>query len=192
MSGARLYFECENFQTVGAFKIRGAANAVFSLSDEEARRGVATHSSGNHAAALRQAAAWRGIPAHVVMPDNASFAKRNAVQGYGGDIVFCEPTLAAREATVDRLLTPPLKPEDLHAQLPRHEFHRLASQKSQDNLTLARYRPPLAKSRRACQQHLAWGKRGRAKLTHVCHRPVNCNYLLKIVGHGPVLPRHFD
>lgn len=95
-----LFFKCENFQKVGAFKFRGACNAVFSLSDEEARRGVATHSSGNHAAALSLAARLRGIPAHVVMPRTSREVKRAAVAGYGGRIVLCEPTLAAREATL--------------------------------------------------------------------------------------------
>ncbi len=100
MTGAALFFKCENFQRVGAFKFRGAANAVLSLSDEEASRGVATHSSGNHAAALALAARLRGISAHVVMPRTAKAVKRAAVAGYGGRIVLCEPTLAAREATL--------------------------------------------------------------------------------------------
>ncbi len=100
MTGAALFFKCENFQRVGAFKFRGAANAVFSLTDDEARRGVATHSSGNHAAALALAARLRGIPAHVVMPRTAKAVKRAAVAGYGARIVLCEPTLAAREATL--------------------------------------------------------------------------------------------
>ena len=98
--GASLFFKCENFQKVGAFKFRGACNAVFSLGDEEAKRGVATHSSGNHAAALSLAARLRGIPAHVVMPRTSRAVKRAAVAGYGGRIVLCEPTLAAREATL--------------------------------------------------------------------------------------------
>jgi threonine dehydratase len=98
--GAELFFKCENLQKVGAFKIRGATNAVFSLADGEAQRGVATHSSGNHAAALAQAARWRGIPAHVVMPENAPAIKKKAVAGYGAGIVFCEPTLEARERTL--------------------------------------------------------------------------------------------
>ena len=99
-SGARLYFKCENFQKCGAFKARGATNAVFALSAEAARRGVATHSSGNHAAALARAARLRGIPAYIVMPDNTPQAKRDAVARYGGSgvhITWCEPTLAARE-----------------------------------------------------------------------------------------------
>ncbi|MCL5275062.1 MAG: pyridoxal-phosphate dependent enzyme [Chloroflexi bacterium] len=97
MCGATLFFKCENLQKVGAFKIRGATNAVFSLTDEEAARGVATHSSGNHAAALALAARWRGIPSYVVMPDNAPSIKRAAVAGYGAQIYPCAPTLAARE-----------------------------------------------------------------------------------------------
>jgi threonine dehydratase len=103
-SGAKLFFKCENLQKVGAFKARGAANAVFSLTDAEAARGVVTHSSGNHAAALARAAQLRGIPAHIVMPSNAAKPKQAAVRGYGGLIVFCEPTLAAREATCARIM----------------------------------------------------------------------------------------
>jgi threonine dehydratase len=103
-TGAQLFFKCENFQKVGAFKARGAANAVFSLTAEEAARGVATHSSGNHAAALARAARLRGIPATIVMPKNAPRVKQEAVRGYGGTIVFCEPTLAAREAACARVL----------------------------------------------------------------------------------------
>lgn len=98
-TGARLFFKCENFQKVGAFKARGACNAVFSLTDAEAKLGVATHSSGNHAAALARAAALRGIAAHIVMPANSSKPKQAAVAGYGGRIVLCEPTLEARERT---------------------------------------------------------------------------------------------
>ncbi len=97
-SGASLFFKCENFQKVGAFKARGATNAVFLLDDATARCGVATHSSGNHAAALARAAKLRGILAHIVMPLNSSKVKVSAVEGYGGRIVFCEPTQAAREA----------------------------------------------------------------------------------------------
>ncbi len=98
LAGSHLYFKCENLQKVGAFKARGAANAVFLLSDEEAARGVVTHSSGNHAAALARAATLRGIPAYIVMPKDAPQAKQAAVRRYGGDIVLCEATLAAREA----------------------------------------------------------------------------------------------
>jgi threonine dehydratase len=100
-TGAHLFFKCENFQKVGAFKARGACNAVFSLTDAEARRGVATHSSGNHAAALARAAGLRGISAHIVMPNNSPRPKQTAVAGYGGRIVLCEPTLQARERTCE-------------------------------------------------------------------------------------------
>ena len=104
LASARVFFKCENFQKVGAFKFRGATNAVQSLSAEAAARGVVTHSSGNHAAALALAARQRGIPAYIVMPDNAPPVKREAVAGYGGRITFCEPTQAAREATCAELL----------------------------------------------------------------------------------------
>jgi threonine dehydratase len=96
--GARLLFKCENFQRSGAFKARGAFNAVLALTAEEAARGVVTHSSGNHAAALALAARERGIAAHVVMPETAPAPKKAAVAGYGARIVECAPTLAAREA----------------------------------------------------------------------------------------------
>lgn len=101
--GAQVFLKCENFQKVGAFKFRGASNAVWSLSEEEARRGVITHSSGNHAQALALAAQMRGVPAYIVMPSNAPQVKKNAVAGYGGQITFCEPTLAARESTMERI-----------------------------------------------------------------------------------------
>lgn len=101
--GARIFLKCENMQKVGAFKFRGASNAVFSLSDEQAAHGVCTHSSGNHAQALALAARMRGIPAYIVMPDNAPSVKKNAVAGYGGQITFCEPTLQAREGTLERI-----------------------------------------------------------------------------------------
>src|ERR1700704_5278275 len=97
-SGACLFFKCENFQKGGAFKARGATNAVFSLDDPAARRGVATHSSGNHGSAVARAAKLRGIPAHIVMPSNSAKVKVRAVESYGAQIVFCEPTQAAREA----------------------------------------------------------------------------------------------
>jgi threonine dehydratase len=98
-AGCGVFLKCENFQRVGAFKFRGACNAVFSLSEADARRGVVAHSSGNHAQALALAARLRGIVAHLVMPDNAPAVKKDAVLGYGGKITFCQPTLAAREAT---------------------------------------------------------------------------------------------
>ena len=101
--GVRVYFKCEHLQKAGAFKSRGACNAVFSLSDDEAAKGVITHSSGNHAAALARAAGLRGIPAFIVMPKNAPNVKVAAVRHYGGRITFCEPTQADREATADRL-----------------------------------------------------------------------------------------
>jgi Threonine dehydratase len=92
-----LFFKCENFQKVGAFKFRGATNAVLSMSAEERLRGVVTHSSGNHAAALALAARMNGIKASIVMPENAPIVKKNAVAGYGAEITFCKPTLQARE-----------------------------------------------------------------------------------------------
>ncbi|MDE0227074.1 MAG: pyridoxal-phosphate dependent enzyme [Gammaproteobacteria bacterium] len=101
MFGTRLFFKCENFQRAGAFKFRGACNAVFSLSEDDARRGVATHSSGNHGAALALAARLRGIPCRVVMPRNAPDVKKAAVSGYGAEIDFCAPTLAAREEMLE-------------------------------------------------------------------------------------------
>ena len=103
-AGAQVFFKCENFQRVGAFKFRGACNAVMSLSAREAERGVATHSSGNHAAALALAAQLRGIAAYVVMPTSAPAPKRAAVLDYGARVVDCAPTLAARESTVAQLM----------------------------------------------------------------------------------------
>jgi threonine dehydratase len=103
LTGANLFFKCENLQKAGAFKARGAFNAVMSLSDDEAAAGVVTHSSGNHAAALALAARTRGIAAHIVMPEGAPAAKRAAVAGYGGLITDCAPTLAAREAAAAAL-----------------------------------------------------------------------------------------
>lgn len=98
ISGARLFFKCENFQKVGAFKFRGATNAVLNLTEGQRAAGVVTHSSGNHAAALAHAAAIRGMKAFIVMPSSAPEVKKRAVEGYGAEITFCEPTLAAREA----------------------------------------------------------------------------------------------
>lgn len=97
--GCELFFKCENFQKVGAFKFRGATNAVLSLTSEEKRGGVVTHSSGNHAAALALAARMNGVKAYIVMPENAPVVKKNAVAGYGAEITFCKPTLQAREDT---------------------------------------------------------------------------------------------
>lgn len=102
--GAEIYFKCENFQKVGAFKFRGACNAVFSLTEEEAARGVGTHSSGNHAAALTLASRLRGIKARIVMPVTAPQIKKKAVAGYGADITYCAPTLKARETTLQQLI----------------------------------------------------------------------------------------
>jgi threonine dehydratase len=98
LAGAELFFKCENLQKAGAFKVRGASNAVFGLSDTEAARGVATHSSGNHGTCLSYAAGRRGIPCTVVMPRTAPQAKKDAVRGYGGKVVECEPSTTSREA----------------------------------------------------------------------------------------------
>lgn len=98
LTGAELFFKCENFQKAGAFKVRGASNAVFGLDEDKAKRGVATHSSGNHALSLSYAAGRRGIPCHVVMPHSAPQAKKDAVRGYGGIITECEPSTSSREA----------------------------------------------------------------------------------------------
>jgi len=102
--GARLFFKCENFQKVGAFKARGAHNAVMSLDEAQARRGVVTHSSGNHGAAVALAARNRGIPACVVMPQSAAAVKQAAVARYGAQVTLCAPTLAARESTAQRIV----------------------------------------------------------------------------------------
>jgi threonine dehydratase len=101
--GARLSFKCENLQAAGAFKSRGACNAIFSLTDAEAARGVVTHSSGNHAAALARAARRRGIPAHIIMPTGSPQSKVRNVERFGGRITFCEPGLNAREAACARI-----------------------------------------------------------------------------------------
>jgi len=104
LAGRSLYFKCENLQKIGAFKYRGATNAVQKLSAEAAARGVVTHSSGNHAQAIALAARVRGIPAYIVMPRTAPAVKKNAVEGYGGQVTQCEPTLAAREAAAAELV----------------------------------------------------------------------------------------
>lgn len=101
--GAELFFKCENFQEPGAFKVRGAANAVFGLSDDQAKNGVATHSSGNHASCLSYAAMRRGIPCNVVMPRTAPQAKKDTVRRYGGMITECEPSTTSREETFARV-----------------------------------------------------------------------------------------
>ena len=103
-SGASLFFKCENFQRAGAFKVRGASNAVFGLDDAKAEKGVATHSSGNHALSLSYAAGQRGIPCNVVMPRTAPQAKKDAVRGYGGEIIECEPSTSSREAEFAKLV----------------------------------------------------------------------------------------
>lgn len=104
MTGARLYFKCENFQKVGAFKARGAMNASLKLSREQQQKGLATHSSGNHAQALARAARMLGVPAYIVMPRTAPEIKKRGVRGYGGQIFECEPTLAARESTLAEVI----------------------------------------------------------------------------------------
>lgn len=103
MAGAELFFKCENFQRMGAYKIRGATNAILQLSEDQRSRGVVTHSSGNFAQALALAAQSLGVEAHIVMPSNAPGVKMEGVKAYGGKIVLCEPTLEAREATADRI-----------------------------------------------------------------------------------------
>lgn len=101
ITGAEVYFKCENFQKMGAFKMRGAANAILRLSDEQKRNGVVTHSSGNHAQAISLAAKKIGIKAYIVMPSNAPEIKKEAVKGYGGELIECEPNLVAREAAAE-------------------------------------------------------------------------------------------
>jgi threonine dehydratase len=103
-TGGEIFFKCENFQRAGAFKFRGACNSVYSLSDEDAVRGVATHSSGNHGQALALAARMRGIPAYVVMPENSPTVKLNAVKGYGAKVIRCESNQKAREETLKQVL----------------------------------------------------------------------------------------
>ncbi|MCP4472863.1 MAG: pyridoxal-phosphate dependent enzyme [Gammaproteobacteria bacterium] len=104
LTGAELFFKCENFQKAGAFKVRGASNAVFGLGEDQAAKGVATHSSGNHALSLSYAAGRRGIPVSVVMPRTAPEAKKAAVRGYGGEVFECEPSTTAREAMLEELV----------------------------------------------------------------------------------------
>jgi len=103
MCGAELFFKCENLQKTGSFKIRGATNAIFSLTDSEAARGIVTPSSGNHGAAVACAAGWRGVPAWIVMPKNAPAVKCRAVEAYGGKITFCEPRISARNEATARI-----------------------------------------------------------------------------------------
>ena len=104
MAGRKLFFKCENFQKVGAFKLRGGWNAVSMLSDEEAAKGVCTHSSGNHAQAVAFSAMKRGIASYIVMPNNVPDVKLDAVKGYGANIILCEPTLEARKTTLDEIV----------------------------------------------------------------------------------------
>jgi threonine dehydratase len=104
IADCEIFFKCENLQKTGSFKIRGATNAVFSLTEEEAKNGVAAPSSGNHAAALALAARWRGIPAYLVMPSNSSPVKKRAVEAYGGQITECEPNVESREATTREVM----------------------------------------------------------------------------------------
>src|SRR5690242_18808149 len=96
MRGARLFFKCENLQKTGSFKIRGASNAILSLTDEQAAHGIVTQSSGNHGAAVACAAGWRGVPAFIVMPKNAPAVKVRAIEAYGGRVTLCEPTMTSR------------------------------------------------------------------------------------------------
>ena len=103
MAGRKLFFKCENFQKVGAFKLRGGWNAISMLSDEEAAKGICTHSSGNHAQAVAFSAMKRGIASYIVMPNNVPDVKLDAVKGYGANIILCEPTLEARETTLDEI-----------------------------------------------------------------------------------------
>ena len=104
IAGCRIYFKCENFQKIGAFKARGATNAVLKLSRDQGRYGVATHSSGNHAAALAMAASKSGMKAYIVMPSNAPNIKKQAVLGYGGEIIDCEPNQQSRESTLAKVV----------------------------------------------------------------------------------------
>jgi len=122
--GAELFFKCENLQKVGAFKFRGACNAVFSLTEEDAQKGVATHSSGNHAAALALAARMRGVKAHIVMPETSPEIKKKAVAGYGASITFCKPTLQARESTLAQVIVE-TDATEIH---PYNNFHVIAGQ----------------------------------------------------------------
>ena len=104
ISGAQLFFKCENFQKIGAFKMRGASNAALRLDEAARKKGLATHSSGNHAQSVAKIAQALGVPAHIVMPENAPSVKREATAGYGANIVFCEATQAARESTLAQVL----------------------------------------------------------------------------------------
>ncbi len=122
--GADIFFKCENFQKMGAFKMRGAVNAVLQLSDYQKQKGVATHSSGNFAQALALAAKQQGIKAYVVMPQNAPTIKKEAVKGYGGEIIECASTLEARESTVQQVIAE-TGATFLH---PYNDYHVIAGQ----------------------------------------------------------------
>lgn len=104
LAGARLYFKCENFQKVGAFKMRGAASAALRLTDTQLEKGLATHSSGNHAQAVARAAQYLGVPAYIVMPENAPASKRAATLGYGAEVIACAPTINARQETLEKVV----------------------------------------------------------------------------------------
>lgn len=138
MSGASVYFKCENFQKVGAFKFRGAVNAIFSLSGDAVARGVATHSSGNHAAAVSLAASLRKAAATVVMPENANATKRAAVEGYGGKVVLCEPSQKSREETLARILA-----ESGATFIPPYDDYRVIAGQGTAALELLEHAPDL-------------------------------------------------
>ncbi len=122
--GAEIYFKCENFQKVGAFKSRGAVNAVYSLSEDQLKYGVCTHSSGNHAQALARAAKLRNIKAFIVMPENSPIVKVDAVKQYSGEITFCKPTLEARENTIKEIIKK-TKATEIH---PYNDYRIIAGQ----------------------------------------------------------------
>ena len=124
LTGAKLFFKCENFQLAGAFKFRGAQNAISQLSKEEAAKGVATHSSGNFAQALAKAALFRGITPYIVMPVNSPSVKKNAVKYYGGRIEYCQPSLKAREESLKKVIRK-TKATFIH---PYNDFHVIAGQ----------------------------------------------------------------
>ncbi len=124
IAGTVVFFKCENFQKAGAFKMRGAANAVLSLSEAERKHGVATHSSGNHGQALAKAAQSVGIPAYIVMPETAPEIKKKAVAEYGATITFCKPTLQAREETLAQIV----KETNAHFVHPYNDYRVMAGQ----------------------------------------------------------------
>src|ERR1700733_13389148 len=136
--GARVFFKCENLQKTGSFKIRSASNAIFSLTDDEVRHGIVTQSSGNHGAAVACAAAWRKVPAWIVMPNNSSAVKRQAIEGYGGRVVLCEPTMTSRNETCNRILN------ETHAHLvhPYDDDRVIAGQATSAKELLENTKPP--------------------------------------------------